>query len=84
MVVNIKECGATTKWKAQASFNGQMVVSMRATTSTTRKRATVHSIGKLHLRHYKQTATAQSIIGVIIVLDSILIPLNDAPSSKVK
>ena len=29
MVVNIKECGVTTKWKAQASFNGQMVVSMK-------------------------------------------------------
>ena len=46
MVVNIKECGATTNWKAQAFSNGQIDVSMRVTTSTTRRKVTASSCGQ--------------------------------------
>ena len=43
--------GSIIKWKAKEYLSGLMVVNMRASTKTTRKRAEVFSSGKLHLRY---------------------------------
>ena len=45
MVANTEASGRTIKWRAKANLNGLTVASMKATTSTTRRKVTVHSTG---------------------------------------